>query len=45
MSREMRPMHNPAVETLPWDQQIEADDRLYRAQIDYLFQHSDFYGK
>jgi len=38
-------MHNPAVETLPWDAQMEADDRLYRAQIDYLFEHSDFYRK
>ena len=38
-------MHNPAVETLPWEAQAEADDRLYRAQIDYLFDHSDFYRK
>lgn len=38
-------MHNPAVETLPWEEQAEADDRLYRAQIEYLFQYSDFYRK
>lgn len=38
-------MHNPAVETLPWNEQAEADDRLYRAQIQYLFDHSDFYRK
>jgi phenylacetate-CoA ligase len=36
-------MHNPAVETLPWEAQFEADDRLYRAQIAYLFERSDFY--
>lgn len=36
-------MHNPAVETLPWDMQADADDRLYRAQIGYLFEHSAFY--
>ena len=38
-------MHNPAVETLPWEEQAQADDRLYRAQIGYLFQRSDFYRK
>jgi phenylacetate-CoA ligase len=38
-------MHNPDVETLPWDEQAAVDDRLYRAQIGYLFEHSDFYRK
>lgn len=36
-------MHNPAVEALPWDRQAEIDDRLYRAQIAYLFDKSKFY--
>lgn len=36
-------MHNPAVETLPWDRQAEADDRLYRAQVAYLLANSQFY--
>lgn len=38
-------MHNPAAETLPWEEQARADEGLYRAQIAYLFQHSDFYRK
>lgn len=38
-------MHNPAVEAMPWEAQLEADDRLYRAQIGYLFEHSEFYRK
>lgn len=38
-------MHNPAVETLPWEEQAAADDRLYRTQIDYLFNHSEFYRR
>lgn len=38
-------MHNPGVETLPWEEQAAADDRLYRAQMHYLFDHSDFYRK
>jgi phenylacetate-CoA ligase len=36
-------MHNPAVESLPWDRQFAADDELYRAQIAYLFANSPFY--
>jgi phenylacetate-CoA ligase len=38
-------MHNPAIESLPWEQQAEADDRLYRAQIAYLLANSEFYRK
>jgi phenylacetate-CoA ligase len=38
-------MHSPEVETLPWEEQAAVDDRLYRAQIDYLFEHSNFYRK
>jgi phenylacetate-CoA ligase len=36
-------MHNPVVESLPWHRQTEADDKLYRAQIAYLFANSQFY--
>jgi phenylacetate-CoA ligase len=36
-------MHNPAVETLPWAEQAAADERHYRAQIDYLLARSRFY--
>jgi phenylacetate-CoA ligase len=36
-------MHNPAIESLPWEQQAEADDRLYPAQIAYLLANSEFY--
>jgi phenylacetate-CoA ligase len=33
----------PDIETLPWAQQRDADDRIYRRQIAYLFAHSRFY--
>ena len=36
-------MHNPAIESLPWDRQFVADDGLYRTQIAYLFARSSFY--
>lgn len=36
-------MHDPAVESLPWDRQAEIDDQLYRAQVAYLFANSRFY--
>jgi phenylacetate-CoA ligase len=36
-------MHNASVETLPWEAQARSDDLLYRAQIDYLLEHSAFY--
>ncbi len=33
----------PEVETRPWSEQLELDDRSYRAQIVYLFERSAFY--
>lgn len=36
-------MHNPRTETLPWAEQSAKDDAAYRAQIKYLFEHSEFY--
>src|SRR5690242_13959758 len=36
-------MLEPEVETRPWDQQLELDDASYRAQLEYLLQHSSFY--
>ncbi len=36
-------MRDPAIEALPWDQQIAADDAAYRDQIAYLFENSMFY--
>jgi phenylacetate-CoA ligase len=33
----------PEVETRPWVQQLELDDRSYRAQLQYLFERSPFY--
>ncbi len=36
-------MHNPRAETLPWAEQSSQDDAAYRAQIEYLFEHSEFY--
>jgi phenylacetate-CoA ligase len=33
----------PEVATLPWAEQIAADDRSYRAQLAYLFERSPFY--
>jgi phenylacetate-CoA ligase len=38
-------MRNVAVETLPWEAQIAADDPLYRDQIGYLLANSPFYRK
>ena len=34
---------DPAIETLPWGEQRQRDEPLYRRQIDYLFAHSAFY--
>jgi phenylacetate-CoA ligase len=36
-------MLEPEVETRPWAEQIAADDRSYRAQLDYLLERSPFY--
>jgi phenylacetate-CoA ligase len=36
-------MLEPAVETRPWDEQLELDDTSYRAQLDYLLRHSPLY--
>jgi phenylacetate-CoA ligase len=36
-------MRDPAIETLPWEEQAPADDPLYRAQIARLFEKSRFY--
>jgi phenylacetate-CoA ligase len=33
----------PEIEALPWSQQIAIDDGHYRAQVAYLFEHSQFY--
>jgi phenylacetate-CoA ligase len=33
----------PEVETRPWAEQLELDDRSYRAQLEYLFERSPFY--
>jgi phenylacetate-CoA ligase len=33
----------PEVETLPWAEQLAADDTSYRAQLAYLFERSAFY--
>ena len=33
----------PAVETLPWEEQLAADDVSYRAQLAYLLERSPFY--
>jgi phenylacetate-CoA ligase len=38
-------MHNPAVETLPFEAQAAADDPAYRAQIERLFERSPFYRR
>ncbi len=37
------PMFEPEIESAPWERQARADDPLYRAQIDYLFDRSRFY--
>ncbi|MFT2214151.1 phenylacetate--CoA ligase family protein [Rhizobium giardinii] len=36
-------IHNPSAESSPWERQAGADDKLYRAQIAYLFRNSRFY--
>ena len=36
-------MLDPAVETLPWGQQLQLDDALYRQQVAYLLANSRFY--
>jgi phenylacetate-CoA ligase len=36
-------MLEPEVETRPWAEQLELDDRAYRAQLEYLFERSPFY--
>jgi phenylacetate-CoA ligase len=36
-------MLDPAVETLPWADQLALDDERYRAQLGYLFERSSFY--
>ena len=36
-------MLDPAVETRPWAQQFELDDRSYADQLAYLFRRSAFY--
>jgi phenylacetate-CoA ligase len=36
-------MLDPAVESLPWEQQLALDDAAYRGQIGYLLAHSPFY--
>jgi phenylacetate-CoA ligase len=33
----------PEVEARPWADQLELDDRSYRAQLEYLFERSPFY--
>jgi phenylacetate-CoA ligase len=33
----------PEVESLPWEEQLALDDAVYREQLAYLFQRSDFY--
>ena len=36
-------MPAPDVETRPWSEQRELDDRLYRTQLSYLFERSEFF--
>ena len=36
-------MLEPEVETRPWDEQLELDDRAFRAQLAYLRERSRFY--
>ncbi len=38
-------MFDPAIETLPWEQQVQLDDAIYRDQIARLFAHSRFYRR
>ena len=33
----------PEIEARPWAEQLELDDRSYRAQVEYLFERSPFY--
>ena len=36
-------MLEPGIESRPWEEQLAADDAAYRAQLDYLLEHSRFY--
>jgi phenylacetate-CoA ligase len=36
-------MIEPEIESAPWSKQAQHDEPLYRAQIEYLLQHSRFY--
>jgi phenylacetate-CoA ligase len=36
-------MLEPEVESRPWAEQLEIDDRSFRDQLDYLIEHSAFY--
>ena len=36
-------MLDPEIEVRPWAEQLELDDRRYRAQLEYLLEHSLFY--
>jgi phenylacetate-CoA ligase len=36
---------SPEVETLPWAEQLDVDDRSFRTQLEYLFERSDFYRR
>ncbi len=38
-------MHEPEIETLPWEDQRRRDDELYRTQIAYLLERSRFYQR
>lgn len=38
-------MHEPEIETLPWEDQRRHDDELYRTQIAYLLERSRFYQR
>lgn len=38
-------MFEPEIESAPWAERRAQDDRLYRAQLEYLFERSRFYQK
>jgi phenylacetate-CoA ligase len=38
-------IHDPDVETLPWNEQLAVDDVVYRRQIAYLLERSAFYKR
>ena len=38
-------MYDTAVETRPLEEQFVRDNELFKRQLDYLLQHSDFYKK